>query len=231
MTTNTNKTTWYMSPMIWLALICVGGFAYMAQLVMAGQSKPLDTELFGYARSIEAPWLTDLLSGITFLGGSGFLLPGGILLLIVLFIKGYRLETWTLLGTMGLGELLNEALKEWFARHRPSGVNLIELPDSMSFPSGHAMFAVVFYGFITYLLWRLMVKQAGGRAALLIISLPFIFSMGFSRVYLGVHYPSDVLAGYLVGTAWMLITIYTYQSLSAAQPAKKQQVDTPPLPN
>ena len=141
---------------------------------------------------------------ITELGNAGFVFPLVFLIAVALFFAGRSLLIaplfTSLFGSLGL-TLLGKAS---FQRPRPFEAVLLE--QSYSFPSGHATLAVGFYGFLTYLLirhsdsWKAQVRYflAGSTLAVL---------MGLSRIVLGVHYLSDVWAGFLVGTMWLIISI------------------------
>jgi undecaprenyl-diphosphatase len=100
-------------------------------------------------------------------------------------------------------------LKQLFQRARPDLHRLIEI-GGYSFPSGHATNAITVYGILSFLLWNHIATRRG-RILLLFSSTFIIFSIGFSRIYLGVHYPSDVIAGYFVGGFWLIVAIWTYQ--------------------
>ena len=102
---------------------------------------------------------------------------------------------------IGGGGLLNWSLKLFFERERPN--ILLEYEASgYSFPSGHAMGALIFYGFIYYLVQKSEVPRRL-KALLSLVLLMLIFIIGFSRIYLGVHYLTDVIAGYMAGLAWL----------------------------
>lgn len=90
--------------------------------------------------------------------------------------------------------------------HRPRPEAAVYLESSYSFPSGHATIAVAFYGFLTYLLLG-RVRSRVLRLLIVLFSILMILSIGFSRLYLGVHYASDVLAGYLVGILFMMVGV------------------------
>jgi undecaprenyl-diphosphatase len=103
------------------------------------------------------------------------------------------------------GVILNELLKHLFERARPETFRIVEA-TGYSFPSGHAMVSLCFYGMIAFLIartiplwrWRMVVLSSAGL---------FILLIGISRIYLGVHYPSDVLAGYTAGGTWLAFSI------------------------
>ena len=98
--------------------------------------------------------------------------------------------------------ILNLLLKWVFQRARPDINRLIEI-TGYSYPSGHSMGAFSFYSVLAYLLWRHIDSRAG-RGALIAVSIVMILSIGLSRIYLGVHYPSDIVGGYLASCAWLV---------------------------
>ncbi len=101
------------------------------------------------------------------------------------------------------GGLLNEVLKWWFARKRPEIVPHLVSVGSASFPSGHSMLALVTYLTLGALLARFASRRRS-RTYCIVVSLLLALLVGLSRVYLGVHYPTDVLAGWSAGLAWAL---------------------------
>jgi len=103
------------------------------------------------------------------------------------------------------GMILNETLKYGFHRQRPGLHRLVEV-SGFSFPSGHSMLSFIFYGLMVYLVW----VNISGKALRLAVSallICVILAVGISRIYLGVHYPSDVLAGFSVGGFWLVACI------------------------
>ena len=140
---------------------------------------------------------------ISFLGNWQFLLPIIFAVIILLYIKRNRRYIIPFLFTIISAEGVTYLGKIIFNRQRPLLAVLQETDPS--FPSGHATIAVAFYGFIAYML----IKLLPGKYKLPIIILTFviIILIGFSRLYLGVHYFSDVLAGYFVGLVFLIIGI------------------------
>jgi undecaprenyl-diphosphatase len=104
------------------------------------------------------------------------------------------------------GAVLNETLKAVFARPRPDGAERVLFGDSWSFPSGHAMGTFVLCGVAAYIVLR-TIRSWTARALLVGLALAWSLAMGFSRIYLGVHYVSDVAAGFLVGAAWVAVCV------------------------
>ena len=139
--------------------------------------------------------------------GSVFML--GLLLVISmiwLFMK--RKDVWGrrlyFIAVAG-GGLLNLLLKNFFERERPIVNRMIEA-DGFSFPSGHSMGSMTYYGFLGYLVLRSKRKPLS-KLGLGILLCLVILLIGISRIYLGVHYPSDVLAGFVAGSVWLVICI------------------------
>ena len=145
----------------------------------------------------------------TMLGEAVFVI---ILSVIISLLLWHWRKKWQIIAlwvvVVGSG-VCTQIAKLIFHRARPSDALLLE--HSASFPSGHATIAIAFYGFLAYLLLREIKKY---RALILAVSILVISAIGFSRLYLGVHYLSDVLAGYLVGAVWLLIGIKVDSSAS-----------------
>jgi undecaprenyl-diphosphatase len=107
-----------------------------------------------------------------------------------------------------------------FERPRPSPLWALAEEASFSFPSGHSVAAFAFYGVITYLIFRRL-KGRAARVALISTASVFIVAIGASRVYLGVHYPSDVVAGYLVGLIWLATVVLASRRLPPSSDARR----------
>ena len=175
--------------------------------------------------NMRAPWLTDVMLVITWAGDRTAYIIFGVALFIFFYLR-YRslifpLQTSVVLLIAGG---LNRWLKDLIDRPRPDARHLVEA-GSLSFPSGHAMSSIAFFGFLIYLVWRL-VSTRWIRWLLSILLALLILLIGFSRVYLGVHYPSDILAGYAAGGACLavFISIFTYVRYRYARKEKEPQV-------
>jgi len=149
------------------------------------------------------------------------------LIIYLLIIKNYRAIKYFII-TIGTGLLLLPLTKILFQRVRPDTGNLIVLPTSFSLPSGHALFAVCLYGFVAYLSFKnyknITIKIFSAALYLLLI----IF-IGLSRVYLGVHYFSDVLAGWYLGLVILTITITFFELENKFYPKKLKATEINPL--
>ena len=125
-------------------------------------------------------------------------------LIILLFIKKKKYG-FSILFNWFLSTLITNLLKIIIKRPRPIGINLIS-EGGYSLPSGHSMISMVFYGYLTYLIHK-NIKNKTIKYFLIFILSILIISIGLSRIYLGVHYTSDVLAGFLVGLSYLIIYV------------------------
>jgi len=170
-----------------------------------------DKAVISTVRSFSSDSMDVVMVFITELGSSftlGTLLLVG---MILLFLKRKdKLASLFFFLVVAGGGLVNSLLKNLFERERPNVNRLIEI-DGFSFPSGHSMGSMLFYGFLVYLLFRSkqrMQRKIGLGILLCII----ILLIGISRIYLGVHYPSDVLAGFIAGFIWLSICIIVLEA-------------------
>jgi undecaprenyl-diphosphatase len=149
-------------------------------------------------RHASAP-LTEAMWGITMLGSTAVLAPVGLLVFAVWLRRGRRRAAYLFAIAMAGAIMLDITLKEVFRRPRPSAAFFgFALPSTYSFPSGHALVSLCFYGALVALGVR------GHRVAAWLGALALVALIGFSRIYLGVHYPTDVIGGYAAACAWLL---------------------------
>lgn len=130
-------------------------------------------------------------------------------LVILLYGKQYTEAIWLSGGVILVAGILNPVLKLFFLRERPTLEHLVT-EHSFSFPSGHAVASMVFYGSLILLL-PIFVENKQLRWFLQGLLGLIILSIGMSRIYLGVHYPSDILGGYVLSLSWLLLTFPLYQ--------------------
>jgi undecaprenyl-diphosphatase len=170
-----------------------------------------DRVVFEFLRSFESDPLTKFFILFTNLGTMpafiAVMLAAGALL--VRRCGGWG-EAGILLFSLVGSWLLNLILKELVARPRPSVVRLVEA-DGYSFPSGHAMVSTAFYGMIGFLLWVHSRGQGKDSRFILPVTAGTICLIGISRIYLGVHYASDVLAGFAAGILWLAVCLWLYR--------------------
>jgi len=179
-------------------------FVYLAKEMMRPNSQTLDISLSSLVYGLRTPWLTQIMIFITGLGAE-FTIAAAILICSILIWEKHRQEGILFVITFISGLAANTVIKMLFQRPRPIIAPLI-VETSYSFPSGHTMNAIIFYGLFAYLTFHFTGNKPISRIVIL-CSIVLIGLIGFSRVYLGVHYPSDVLAGYLAGLCWLITAI------------------------
>lgn len=176
---------------IWIPLLC---FLVIIILLLFNYALPIDLWFYHkIAFFIHEP-LTTILKGITFLGEPKTIVVFAIIWFIILWKKDQKeIKPFLLLLFLSLCFIV--FLKAIFVRERPNILQLIPI-DGYSFPSGHSIISVSFYGYLmTY-----MIENQKSKLLTITITVLLIFGIGISRIYLGVHYLSDVLAGYSIGT-------------------------------
>jgi len=131
---------------------------------------------------------------------------------ILLYTKKRKASAIFIAGTAIGGFLLNAGLKMIFTRARPDAATAIAVADWYSFPSGHAMASFIILGSLGYLVLRLGMGWIGKSGLLALITM-LVLLVGVSRVYLGVHWISDIIAGWSAGTIWLITTIVAYETL------------------
>lgn len=157
---------------------------------------------------IRNPLGINFFSCITWLGEWKLVIFFVILVVALFRLKGKKEYILSFLITVGGAEISGQIIKILFHRARPDGG--LEAENTFSFPSGHALIAVAFYGFLVYYFWC-VVKNKTQKYLCLGAGLALILLIGLSRLYLGVHYFSDVIGGYLLGAIWLAIGIYVHQ--------------------
>jgi membrane-associated phospholipid phosphatase len=181
-------------------------WGWLAGEVYRGETLTFDISVRERVHDLSHPWMTAGMVTLSVIGSPLFLILLGCAFLLVALVKRWKRSAMIFIITMS-GELaLDLSLKATYARQRPSPYFGYALPDSFSFPSGHALGSLCFFGIITWLLTR----DAANRTAAWVVRAAasvLIASIGFSRIYLGVHYPTDVLAGFLTGLMWTLTVI------------------------
>ena len=185
-------------------------FGLLAEEVIEGETLPFDRKLLLALRQagnpgvpIGPPWLPEAARDISALGSTIVL---GILLLAVvgyLLLTRRRAAAWLMLGAVSSGVALNSLLKFSFARPRPDLVVPAVRVFTASFPSGHATMSAITYLTLGALLARTH-SEILVRIYFMTLAGMLTVLVGLSRIYLGVHYPTDVLAGWCIGTAWAM---------------------------
>jgi undecaprenyl-diphosphatase len=193
--------------------VLVGAAAVFAEIAEALGDGPrvgqLDQLFSDALRASTAGWALQVFAWITRLGDTATLAAWGVGVMAVLLLRGRR---WLALGwvlAVSGNALLNTTLKALFERTRPVHDSALVHADGWSFPSGHSSGSVVVYGMLAYVLIHSLPPAMARRASLPLVLLvtTLAFSVGCSRVFLQVHFATDVLAGFASGTAWLAVCV------------------------
>ncbi|MEO8089094.1 MAG: phosphatase PAP2 family protein [Gemmatimonadales bacterium] len=178
-------------------------FTWLGREVLEGEVLAFDERLRALVHSAASPRLTVLMRAASLYGGPTVLIAAGVVAAVAFIIKGWRRGALLVVVTLAGASVLNGLLKFSFARVRPAAFFDYPLPGSPSFPSGHALYAAGVFGGVAVLLSSRL-HSLPLQIGIWLVSISLILLVGISRVYLGVHYPSDVLAGYTIGTIWVI---------------------------
>jgi undecaprenyl-diphosphatase len=177
-------------------------FTWLGREVLEGEALRLDIGGRTLVQAWASPTLTEVMVAASFYGGPVVLIPTALVTAFSFLVHGWHRGALLVVLTMAGAALLNWLLKVTFARVRPEAFFEYPLPASASFPSGHALYAASIFGGLAALLTARL-KHGPLRVAVWSAAVFLILMVGFSRVYLGVHYPSDVLAGYSIAVIWV----------------------------
>jgi undecaprenyl-diphosphatase len=183
------------------ALAATVSFAWLAAEVMRNATMPFDLAVRGGIHNLASVPLTWAMLAVTLFGSVAVLAAFGLIAVWRLFSSG-RTRHALLLAIVIVGaDVLDLSLKLVFHRVRPDAFFGVAAPSTYSFPSGHAIMSCAVYGALVAILAARF--DPVRKAALWIVVALLVGTIGFSRVYLGVHYPTDVLGGYAVGVGWL----------------------------
>ena len=193
-----------------IALVALVVFGFLADRIYTQETFALDAFANPFLHSISSPWLDAVMNGFTDLGSA----PGVGLVLAVavglLLGRGQRAKALFLAAAVGGSVALNGILKLVVERPRPVLPWAHVLPD-YSFPSGHTMNSLVFYLAIALIVWVTYGRRAG--VAAVAIAVAIAGAVGFSRIYLGYHYVSDVVGGFAAGLAWLFVVAVAFETI------------------
>lgn len=204
-------------------LLCVIIVLMMLEDIFNSQQLTIDTVIYkNVILNLRSEPLTAIMKGITNLASAYALIA--ITIASFVFIKNKKIGKCITVNLV-LSTLLNQILKYVVQRPRPEGYMIIN-ENGYSFPSGHSMISMAFYGLIIYLIWKKMknVKIKYLLCGLLSILIPLI---GFSRIYLGVHYASDVIGGFAISIAYLVLyigAVKTYLNIEKEEKMNKREM-------
>lgn len=204
-------------------IIVVGGINLFIELTETLKTETLaayDTQITDYIISYRTPGLTHYFLFVTNIGDFyGYLIVVGLCVLVssVVFKRWKYVVQITLV--LILATISNMMLKRFIDRARPGIEHLVSV-ESLSYPSGHAMSAMAFYGFMIFLFYKFRMNKILKLCAILFLAI-LILSIGLSRIYLGVHFPSDVLGGFIAGFIWVIFCALVFDLIEVFRRDKK----------
>lgn len=188
-----------------LATIAFWFFKQQADHVVEGRADRYDEMIMDAVHTIDDPRVNQVMEAITQLGTHAVIGTAAGLTAIAMLRKGQKQDAWTVVVSTGGAMAINTILKNIFQRRRPIEMaRQIKLPKSHSFPSGHSLLSAATYPIVAH---HLVQNQSiGVQATVHTLAGLTILSVGFSRIYFGVHFPSDVLGGFAAGFGWLGLT-------------------------
>ena len=188
----------------WIVLfICLIGFFALAEDVF--NKEIMNGDIVGYklvSTFLISDFATPIAKFITNFGGAIILI--GLAFTLFIFIKNKKIGV-SIISNLAIITLLNQLLKRIVQRPRPTEFRIVE-ESGYSFPSGHSMVSMAFYGYLIYLIYKYVKNKYLKWISIILLSI-LICSIGISRIYLGVHYTSDVLGGFFISISYLIIYI------------------------
>jgi undecaprenyl-diphosphatase len=187
-------------------------FIFITRRVFLLRNEDLDKKVFDAIQPYINDTNTEIMNVITFFGKHEFLIPANLLLIAYyLFLKKHKWYSIKLPAIAISSLLLMFGLKTFFARQRPTN-QLLKEATNYSYPSGHALMSVTFYGLLAYIVWH-SVKNKGAKWTIIVLLILWIILVGVSRIYLRRHFYSDVMAGFATGFLWLVISLKVIRQL------------------
>lgn len=189
------------------SLLC---FSLVATHIQGQRIAQFDHNVISLVQGMESPGLTLLMKVFTFIGSTPTVVVIALsAILFLYFVLHHRFELIFFISIVAGTAIINLLLKLYFARQRPDLHRLIQ-ETGYSFPSGHSMEAFALYTSLAFLLWRHFSTRIS-RSIIIIICSIMIVLIGISRIYLGVHYPSDVIGGYFASGVYFTFGVWLFQ--------------------
>lgn len=179
-------------------------FFYLATLVQRNEFNFFDERIITILYSLRSPFLTHIMSLFTFFGGKIFI--GSTIVAIIFYLmKRHTIYAYLFAFVLFTGIGVNLFLKNLYERPRPF-LDPLVFEATYSFPSGHSMNSFIFYATIAFFIYRKSKNKNIGFVLVFLFSL-IVVTIGVSRIYLGAHYPSDVIAGWVAGCCWFVLMV------------------------
>jgi len=202
----------YIITVVVALIVVIGGINLFVELTDTLKSEVLadyDYQITQYVISHRSPELTQYFIFVTNVGDFyGYLIVVAIFTLLSFFVFKrwkYMLQIFVVLV---LSAISNMILKRFIDRARPGIEHMVSV-ETLSYPSGHAMSAMAFYGFLIYLFYRFKINKFLKITCIMLLGI-LILSIGISRIYLGVHFPSDIAGGFIAGLIWVIFCVIIF---------------------
>jgi len=198
---------------------------WFASEVIEGETLAFDNAVRDQVHALASPAATQIMIGLSFVGSPTFLTCLGLIVAVAFILLKWWRALLLFLITMAGEIILDSTLKGFYERARPAAYFNYLLPKSYSFPSGHAFGSFCFFGIVAWLITSRLKDHRVLNWSTRLTAAILILLIGLSRVYLGVHYPTDVIAGYMTGTIWTFTVILSdayfrhYRAKKAGRPA------------
>lgn len=187
-----------------LFIICLWILLLVANMVFHNNDLAFDENVFSTIHPYYNERLTSFFEVITWFGGHRFLLPANILLILIFLVsKPIRFYGWKIAIISITGIAVMFGLKELLERQRPL-VPLLSKAHGYSFPSGHSFSSFLFFGILGYIVYK-NVQNKFLKISIIILLFLFVMLIGYSRIYLKVHYATDVIAGFMLAAIWLML--------------------------
>lgn len=198
-------------------------FGWLTSEVLEGETRHFDDVTRAAVHQLASPAMTTAMRGISFLGSILFLFPATVAIVIWFALRKWGREAKLFAITMGGASLLNISLKLAFKRSRPVPFFDLFPPESYSFPSGHALTSACFFGALAAILTA-RIKSGRMRIVIWIVATLMFLLIGFSRIYLGVHYTTDVIAGFAAAWIWILVVRFVEMQLRRLRKRREESI-------
>ena len=207
--------------MMGVFILCLWGLFIVADMIFEDKNFSFDERVFAIIKPWVSPLQTSFMQVITFIGSQNFLLPANLLLIgFYLFFKNNRSTAYKI-ATISISSVVVMFLMKFFLQRERPLVPLIAKVHGYSFPSGHTFTSVTFYGIIAYIIYK-NVKHSFLKWLLIVLCIILILLVGYSRVYLRLHYASDVIAAFCLGLIWLVLAKWFLVHADKGNPVSPQ---------
>ena len=200
-------------------------FAWLTDEVLDGETRQFDDVTRAAVHQFASPVLTQTMRGISFIGSTLFLTTATIAMFAWLMKRKWQREAWLLGITMLGAAILNTTLKLTFKRPRPVPFFNLLAPESFSFPSGHSLASFCFFGALATILTTRITNERINFFTWMIAAI-MVLLIGLSRIYLGVHYTTDVIAGFAAAFIWIAVIRFVEMQLVRRKRKRQQKTST-----